>query len=163
ARGGEVRDDVVGVGRQRAVGGVRDLVADLVAVGGAPDVGGVALDVRERGADRPHLRAAARVRPGVDERVAAHLELAAHGQGGGMEVEIPLGWVGLLSAQMACSTPASASARAWVTARWLLAMVGSVAESTEKPTTSADRMSSASIAIGSATPRWSVSNASRVV
>src|SRR5512146_1948970 len=63
----------------------------------------------------------------------------------------------LFSAQIARSIPASASARAWATMSWLLAMVGSEAESTEKPMTSTERMSRASMAIGSATPRWSVS------
>src|SRR6266540_2131254 len=58
--------------------------------------------------------------------------------------------------------PASASARAWATMSWLLAIVGSVDASTEKTNTSAERMSRASIAMGSATPRWSVGNSLRV-
>ena len=54
---------------------------------------------------------------------------------------------------MACSIPASARDRAWATMRWLLAMVGSLADSTEKPTIKAERITSDSIAIGNATPR----------
>ena len=56
---------------------------------------------------------------------------------------MPWASAGLLSAQSARSTPASASARACATASWLLAIVGSMADSTEKPTMRAERISQA--------------------
>src|SRR6266545_2465382 len=68
---------------------------------------------------------------------------------------MPLTSNGLLSAQTARSIPASAIARACATRIWLLAILGSLAESTEKPTTSTVMTISASMARGSATPRWS--------
>ncbi len=49
---------------------------------------------------------------------------------------IPFASAGFLSAQSVRSTPASASARACVDESWLPAMVGSVADKAEKPTTS---------------------------
>src|SRR5262245_45441433 len=66
-------------------------------------------------------------------------------------------------AQSARSTPASASARAWATRSWLFAIVGSLADSTEKATTRAARITSAISAIGRATPRSSASVLRRVV
>src|SRR5262249_49305576 len=67
-------------------------------------------------------------------------------------VESDFPWV---SAQTTRSTPASASARAWATRSWLLAMVGSLLDNRENATTRTDRMRSASMAITRAIPRSS--------
>ena len=66
---------------------------------------------------------------------------------------MPWASAGLLSAQSARSTPASASARACATASWLLAIVGSMADITEKPAMRAERITRLKSAIGRATPR----------
>src|SRR5512134_103449 len=69
---------------------------------------------------------------------------------------MPLASVGLLSAQMARSSPDSATDRARATRCWLAARVGSEAPSTENAVISADRMRTIIRAMGRATPRWSV-------
>src|SRR5713226_7718976 len=68
---------------------------------------------------------------------------------------MPLTSKGLLSAQMTRSIPASAMARACATLIWLLSLACSHAASTEKPMISMVMTTSASMARGSATPRWS--------
>src|SRR3970282_2042187 len=67
---------------------------------------------------------------------------------------MPSGSAGLLSAQIARSSPLSATARAWATWSWLLASRGSEAASIEKAMISADRINSVIRAMGSAMPRW---------
>src|SRR5713101_3630196 len=67
---------------------------------------------------------------------------------------MPAALAGLLSAQMARSTPLSATARAWATWSWLLASTGSDAAIIENAMMSAERISIVSRAIGRATPRW---------
>src|SRR5438132_7880236 len=64
----------------------------------------------------------------------------------------PVFTVGLPSAQIACSTPDSASVRAWVARLCLLAMVGSLVDSTAKATRSDESSMSAISAVTSATP-----------
>ena len=75
---GEVLDDVVSVGGKGKTLGVRDLVGDVVPVGGPTDFERLALGVGGPGRHGSDLSAAARIRAPVDQGVARQLEVAAH-------------------------------------------------------------------------------------